>query len=238
LTRGIRITQPWTLQHYEPVQKPEENLRTVEGDIRIPGGILLRKMTVIRLSDGRLVIHSAIALDETDMHDIERWGEPAFCIVPNRRHRLDAPAFKQRYPKLKILCPLAIRKQVERVVAVDGDYELLPKGLQWRTLALKGDEAVFIIFSGENTTLLFADALFNLARIPGALGALLRFLGSTGGLRVTPLTKLVVVNNRKLLAEQYRQLAGIAGLVRLIPGHGANIEDDAPAVLREVAARI
>jgi hypothetical protein len=195
-------------------------------------------MTLVRLSDGRVTIHSAIPLDEAGMHELESWGEPAFCLVPNQRHRLDAPAFKERYPKLKVLCPVAVRQQVERVVGVDGGYELLPRELQWRTLALRGDEAVFIIRSRDRATLLFADALFNLAHLPGVLGVVLRLIGSSGGPRVSPLTKLVVVADRKLLATQYRELAAIPDLVRLIPGHGTNIENEAPAVLRDVAARI
>jgi hypothetical protein len=195
-------------------------------------------MTLVRFSDGRIAIHSAIPLDEADMQEIERWGEPAFCIIPNQRHRLDAPAFKERYPKLKVLCPTAVCRQVERVVRVDGDYELLPRELEWRTLALRGSEAVFIIHSDERTTLLFADGLFNLPHLPGAFGRMLRLIGSTGGPRVSPLTKLVVVADRRLLAAQYLELAAIPGLIRLIPGHGENVGDQASSVLRDVASRI
>lgn len=230
--------RPWTVQPYQPIQTVEENLRTVDGEIRIPGGIFLRKMTLVRFPDGQIAIHSAIPLDEADMHEIERWGEPAFCIIPNQRHRLDVPAFKQRYPKLKILCPMAVRRQAERVVKVDGGYELLPRELGWRTLALRGDEAAFIIHSGDRSTLLFGDALFNLAHLPGAFGLVLRLIGSTGGPRVSPLTKLVAVANRRVLAAQFRELAALPDLVRLIPGHGRNINEQAASVLRDVAARI
>jgi hypothetical protein len=230
--------RPWVIQPYQQIQKLEENLWTVDGEIRIPGGTFLRKMTLVRLSDGRVTIHSAIPLDEADMQEIERWGEPTFCIIPNKRHRLDAPAFKERYPKLKVLCPTAVRRQAERVVRVDGGYELLPRELEWRTLALSGGEAVFIIYRGGRTTLLFADGLFNLPHLPGAFGWMLRLIGSTAGPRVTPLTKLVAVANRRLLTAQYRELAAIPSLVRLIPGHGKNVEDQAPAVLRDVASRI
>ncbi len=228
----------WMVQPHQPIQKLEENLRTVDGEIRIPGGIFLRKMTLVRLSDGRVAIHSAIPLDEADMQETEGWGELAFCIIPNQRHRLDAPVFKERYPKLKVLCPTAVRRQVERVIRVDGGYELLPHELEWRTLALRGDEAVFIIRSGDRTTLLFADGLFNLPHLSGAFGWMLRLIGSTGGPRVSPLTKLVAVADRRLLAAQYRELAAIPSLVRLIPGHGRNVEDQAPSVLRDVASRI
>lgn len=226
------------MQPYQPIQKVEENLWTVDGEIRIPGGIFPRKMTLVRLADRRLAIHSAIPLNEADMQEIERWGEPAFCIIPNQRHRLDAPAFKQRYPKLKVVCPTAVRRRVERVVRVEGGYELLPRQMEWHTLALSGDEAAFTIHSDDRATLLFADALFNLAHLPGPLGWLLKFIGSTGGPRVSPLMKMVVAADRRLLAAQYRELAAIPGLIRLIPGHGRNVEEQAPSVLRYVADHI
>jgi hypothetical protein len=39
-------------------------------------------MTLIKLGDGRIVIHSPIALGESDMSDIERWGDPPSASFP------------------------------------------------------------------------------------------------------------------------------------------------------------
>jgi hypothetical protein len=228
----------WVVQSHRPIAKVEENLWTVDGDIRLPGGVFVRKMTLMRLSDGRIAIHSAIALAEPDMAEIERWGEPAFCIVPNRRHRLDAPAFRRRYPALKIISPAAVRSLVDPVVTVDGGYEMLPREIEWRTLALKGDEAALVFRNNERATIVFGDALFNVPHFGDALGWMLRLLGSTGGPRVTPLAKRVVVANKKELASEFRDLAATAGLVRLVPGHGDNVEGNAAEVLCQVADRI
>jgi hypothetical protein len=139
---------------------------------------------------------------------------------------------------MKMLCPAAVRDRVEEVVAIDGGYELLPTELQWHRLATKGDEAAFVSRSDDRATLVFGDALFNLAHFGGPLGVMFRLIGSTGGPRVTPLSKLIVVANRRLLASQYRVLAETKGLARLIPGHGTNVEFDAAGVLRNVADRI
>jgi hypothetical protein len=87
------------MQPHRQIVKLEENLWTVDSDIKVPGGVFIRKMALMRLEDGRIVIHSAILLDDLQMDEIERWGTPAFCIVPNRRHRLDARSFRTRYPK-------------------------------------------------------------------------------------------------------------------------------------------
>src|SRR5579863_8671063 len=146
--------RPWTIQPYRPIAQVEDNLWTVDGDIRMPGGVIPRKMVLIRFSDGRIVIHSPICLSDADMAAIENWGELAFLIVPNGFHRLDAPAFKQRYPKLKILCPDLVRSRVAKVLRVDGDFTTLPSQLRWRTLAMRSGEAAFIWPSGERVALI------------------------------------------------------------------------------------
>jgi hypothetical protein len=221
-----------------PIAKLEENLWTVDGDIRLPGGVFVRKMALMRLGDGRIVIHSAIALEQSAMSEVERWGEPAFCIVPNQRHRLDAPAFRRLYPALTMICPAAVRAQVEKVVPVDGGYEILPPEIEWRTLATRGDEAAFLFRHGERSTIVFGDVLFNVAHFKGALGWMFRIIGSTGGPRVTPLARMAVVADKRRLASQFRELASLRGLVRLVPGHGCNIENDGARILSEVADRI
>lgn len=62
-------------------------------------------MIIYRLPDGGLLIysaliHSAIALDEAAMIELESLGKPRIMIVPNCTHRLDADVYKQRYLKL------------------------------------------------------------------------------------------------------------------------------------------
>jgi hypothetical protein len=234
----MSATPSWVVQSHRPITKVEENLWTVDGDIHLPGGVFVRKMTLMRLSDGRIVVHSAIALEEPDMAEIERWGELAFCIVPNGRHRLDALAFRARYPTLKIVCPTAARALVERVVPLDGGYEMLPCEIEWRTPATKGDEAALIFRNRDRATIVFGDALFNVPHFGGALGWVFRFVGSTGGPRVTPLAKRVVIANKRQLAFEFHELASIPGLVRLIPGHGDNVDGNANAVLARLADRI
>jgi hypothetical protein len=78
----------------------------------------------------------------------------------------------------------------------------------------------------------------NLAHLPSAFGFGIEFIGSTGGPRVSPLTKLVVVVDRRRLAAQCRELAALPGLIRLIPGHGGNVNEQPASVLLDVAARI
>ena len=99
-----------------------ENLWRVEGEL--PKMELRRCMTVARTSGGELALHSAIAMDEAHMAELEALGTPTFLIVPNGWHCLDAARYKARYPDLKVICPKQARKLVERKVqSVSGTYE-------------------------------------------------------------------------------------------------------------------
>jgi hypothetical protein len=114
----------WKVLPHDPIEEVAENLWRVEGSLaRLP---LRRVMTVVKRSDGGLVIHSPIALDDTSMAKLDGWGRVSFLIVPSAYHRLDAPAFKQRYPEAQVLCPRGVRAKVEKAVHVDGTYEDFP----------------------------------------------------------------------------------------------------------------
>src|SRR5205085_669793 len=108
----------WTVLPHGRIEKLAENLWRVEGGVpKLP---LRRVLVVARLGDGRLLFHNAVALEEAAMREIEAWGTPAFLVVPNGWHRLDANVYKQRYPELRVLCPRGARLRVSRAVPVDG----------------------------------------------------------------------------------------------------------------------
>src|SRR5450432_2441701 len=124
LSRRRRFTMPkpftaWTVLPHGKLSRLDDNLLCVTGDLPLPVGDFPRRMTVVRLGNGQLVIYSAIALDEAEMRALEDFGEPAFLIVPNDIHRMDAKIWKDRYPALQVITPAGVRKRVEEIVPVD-----------------------------------------------------------------------------------------------------------------------
>jgi hypothetical protein len=184
---------------------------------------LKRVMTVARLSDGSLVIHSAIALAEEEQRKLEALGTPSVLIVPNRGHRLDAPAYKKRYPALRVFAPRGGRKGVEEVVPVDGTYEDFPGDDTVRLETLKGvaeEEGAMLVRSSDGTTVVLNDVVFNMDRKKDPLGWFFTtVLGSAPGPRVSRLVKLLYVKDRKALRAELERLATIPDLVRLIVAH-------------------
>jgi hypothetical protein len=210
----------------------------VEGSLE--GMPMNRRMVLLRRGDGTILVHSAVAADDATMREIDAWGRVSTIVVPNGLHRLDAHAFHTRYPDAKVVCPARSMKKVRQVVEVDGDYDSVPRGPDLRIETLDGvkvGEAVFVVTSpGGRVTLLFNDALFNVPHQPGLKGAILRFVGSSGGPRITRIFRLAATSDLTKLRAHLGRLATTEGLRRVIPGHGATIEDDPAGVLTAIAA--
>src|SRR4030095_16861678 len=116
------MTQPfkeWTVLPHGRLSQIDDNILTVVGKIHMPLMDLPRRMTLVRLAASRLVVFSAIALDEDEMATLEAHGYPAYLIVPSDKHRLDARIWKDRYPQMQVVAPRGAREKVAETVPVD-----------------------------------------------------------------------------------------------------------------------
>ena len=230
--------EQWTVLRHGPIVEVEENLWTATGTL--PGMALKRVMTLVRLQDGRVVIHSAIALDDQAMEKIEAWGTPSVLLVPNSFHRLDAPAYRARYPDLEVFCPKGSRRKIEDVVPVNGDYDAF-EGDQSLTLehldGVRAAEGVMVVRSASGTTLVFNDAFFNMPHGSGFAGLFFRYVtGSTGGPRVTRLFRWLALKDKAAFRAHLERLAATPQLVRIIVSHHEPITERPAETLLEVAA--
>ena len=234
------ISSEWRVLPHGAIVEVTENLWTVEGTL--PKGALKRVMSIAKLSDGRLVVHSAVAVDEDSVAKIEAWGMPAFLLVPNRMHRTDALAYKTRFPQLHILAPAAARSAVDEVVTTEGDYSQFPKDDAVSLISLAGTghrEGVMKVISSDGTTLVFSDVIFNMPHVGGAIGWILRHItNSTGGPRISRLARMGLVRDTKTLRAELEQLAATPHLTRIIVSHHLPIEVHAANVLLGIAASL
>lgn len=211
----------WNVLPHGPIERLADNLWWVQGTL--PGMSLKRVMTVVRLGDGRLVIHSAIALEPGAQAELEAWGTPSFLLVPNHYHRLDAPAYKRRYPQLKVLAPKGSRPKIAEVIAVDGGYEDFPSDPQVRLEALHGVkdmEGALLVRSNDGLTVVLNDVVFNMDKKQDFLGWLFTtVLGSAPGPRVSRLSKLTLIADKRAFRADLERFAAMPELTRLIVAH-------------------
>ena len=221
-----RIHETWTVLPHGPVTTIGDGILTVEGDIPMPLGNFPRRMTVVRLSGGRSLVWSAMALDEKGMAAIEALGTPSFMVVPNPGHRLDARIFKARYPDIIVVTPPGAKPAVEEVVPVDstegdfGDAEV-------RFVVVDGTaqkESALIVERSGDTTLVTNDIVGHVTK-PRGIGAkiMARLFGYGVRRAQVPRTVRRFITDKKALAAQMRSWAELPGLKRLIVSHGTSI---------------
>ncbi len=230
----------WQVLPSGPIERLEDNLWRVEGELE--RGPIRRVMTVARMDDGRLVIHNGIALPEPGMAELETFGTPAFLVVPNGYHRLDAARYKARYPDLTVLCPVGSRKRVAKLVAVDGDYDDFAQQPEVRLEHLEGTgdgEGTMIVRSASGATIVLNDIVFNMPHRSGLGGLALRYLtASTGGPKISRIARMFFVKDAAALRGHLQRLAKTPDLKRLIVSHHETLETGAAQALEEVAASL
>jgi len=237
------VTAPhthWTVLPHGKLQALEDSILTVTGTVKMPVGTFERRMTVVRLNDGSLVLYSPIALDEEQMGQLEAFGHPAFLVVPGSHHRVDAKIFKDRYPAAKVIAAPGARSAVEKIVTVDAtEVEFSDPSVTLMTVpGTSQNESALLVSASGGTTLILNDILANVQNATGVNGVIARLFGFAGERPQIPLPeKLSLIDDKKALAAQFLAWAQIP-LKRIVASHGEPVTDDPAGVLREVAATL
>jgi hypothetical protein len=230
----------WTTLPHGPLERLAENLWRVEG--ALPRGPLKRVMTVARRDDGKLLVHSAIALQPAAQAQLEALGELAFLVVPNGFHRLDAPRYKARYPALRVYCPRGSRARVAEVVQVDGAYEDYPRDSSTSLAYVDGvsdAEGLLHVRSQDGATLVLNDLVFDMPHEHGLQGFVLRHvMDSSGGPRLSRLCRLFLVKDKAKLRVALQALADTPELVRIVVSHHQLIAERPAEILRTLATTV
>ncbi len=236
-----RPFQTWKVLPHGKLTAIDENLLTVVGDLPMPMGEFPRRMTVARLRDGRLVIFSAIALDEPEMTALERFGHPTFMIVPGDRHRMDAKIWKQRYPRLVVIAPEGAREKVEEVVRVDATtFDFRDPSVQLVTVpGTDGHEAALVVRGEHGVSLVVNELIWNVDNRPGFGGWLMKVAGLTKSEPQIPsVVSITGIKDKPALQSQLNAWSELYGLKRIIVSHGDIIEDNPAFVLRDLAHQL
>lgn len=230
----------WKVLPHGRLTAVDDDILTVVGEIPMPLGTLERRMTLVRLVDGRLVVFSAIALAEDAMRELEAFGTPGFLVVPNARHRMDAKAWKRRYPSLQVVAPEGAREAVGKIVAVDATAaDFADPRVVFRTVpGTRHAESALEVAGAGGSTLVLNDIVGNVRNARGAFGFFLRLMRFAGDEPRVPLpVRLAMVGDKRALAAAFRRWAELP-VKRILVSHGEVIDRDPQGVLRRLAGSL
>ena len=193
------------------------------------------RMTVIRLSDGRILLHSPVALDAELRAELDALGQVCLAVAPNRVHHLHAGAVALVYPETRLwVAPGLERKRPDlEFVAVLGDEA--PE--EWRgevdQVFFRGrpyeNEVVF--FHRASRTLILCDLAFNFGPRAAAptrlLMKLLRSYGRFGPSKLDPL----LIRDRDAARQSLEHILAW-DFDRVVVAHGEVLESGGREALR------
>ncbi|MBD2527834.1 DUF4336 domain-containing protein [Nostoc sp. FACHB-133] len=194
------------------------------------------RMTVIRLTIGKLMVISPIEMDDTTINELNQLGEVTYIVVPNLYHHLFVADFKLCYPRAKLWTVSGLERkrpdlQINQIIsnrsihAIDGVEYLLVQG--FNTLGTSGcsplNECVF--FHVKSRTLIVTDTVFHFDdQCSPSIRLIAKLLGAYNQLRPSLLEKFATLDKVKVKRSIQQLLTW--NFERVIMAHGSIIEQD------------
>jgi hypothetical protein len=221
---------------YHPPRALSENLWQVEGSLPLP---VPRNMTIWRAPDGRLVLYSVVAMHDDGMRALDQLGRPAFMVIPHKRHHMDAPFYKERYPWIRTL---AETTEPANGVAIDGSMqELRTLGVAAERIpGTNADDIALDVPLSDGRALCVCELLSNVAP-PNLIFKLAgRLIGPPRGSQfgVARIVRRREVEDADRLRAWFTSQAERRDLRMLLFGHGAPIVNDVAAALTLAATQV
>ncbi len=218
------------------LRKLAEDLWVAERPQRFFGLEVGTRMTVIRLLDGSLLLHSPVQLDAGLCRELDALGPVRFAVAPNRVHHLYAGQVAERYPESRLWVGPGLERKRPDLVFVDilGDEAPSAWKGQVDQVFARGrpyeNEVVF--FHRASRTLILCDLAFNFG--PGAaaptrwLMKLLRSYGRFGPSKLDPL----LIRDRAAARESLQRILAW-DFDRVVIAHGDVLESGGREALRQ-----
>ncbi|MBK7976330.1 MAG: DUF4336 domain-containing protein [Deltaproteobacteria bacterium] len=196
------------------------------------------RMTVVRLADGGLFVHSPVALDAATKAAVDALGPVTAVVAPSRFHHLFVGEWLRAYPDATAFaCPgLETKRPDLSWKGVLGDQPEAP----WRSdldqvfFGARWLENEVVFFHEKSRTLICADLIFNLAQHSSRMTRLAALLLGNRGPGATWLEHVIIRDRRAARAQVDRMLAWRPERIAL--AHGAVVEHDGADVVRRAYA--
>lgn len=223
-----------------PLERVARDVWTRTQELRGALGLHLQtRMTVIRLDDGRLFLHSPVALSPALRAEIDRLGEVSLVVAPNRYHHLHVADYRAAYPGARFLAaPGLPEKRTD--LRFDGVLEAQPPPGWPHALAYRRIEGIPALgetafFHLPSRSLLLTDLVFNIHSSPSRLTRLYLTLSGAYGRPAQSRLMRLLIRDRRRCAEALRSVLAW-DFVRVIPCHGDLLTEGAKAALERAWA--
>jgi hypothetical protein len=202
--------------------------------LRFCGVELGARMTVVRLADGSLIVHSPVALGSTTRDSIDKLGPVRALVAPNRFHHLSIAEWAAAYPQALVLGAPGLEKKRRDVnwsgVLGDGARTEWQSELDYVFFGAMPFSSELIFFHRPSRTVICSDFMVNLAAHPSRLT---RIVSAVVAKSPGPtLLERVMIKDRDAAREQIGRIVAW-GAERLIMAHGDTVLTQASECIRK-----
>lgn len=201
--------------------------------LTVLGVDLQRNVTILRLSSGKLIIHSTAPFTPTDIEVIHELGEPAWIADVLLRHDTFSAQGSAAFPEAIYLAPEGF--EAEGVSTLP----LLPAPAEWageiEVALIRGVPAFseIVMFHRASRTLIVGDLLFNFDGKQDLLTKVFLKIGSVGGKHDPGMTRPF----KNAIEDEEAFAASIHAILewdfdRVIVGHGVPIRSGGKEKMR------
>jgi len=219
------------------LEKLAENLWTYKTDFRVPGLNLGGRMTIIRLHEGGLFLHSPAKLTPELSKVLMTIGNVKYIIAPNSYHHLFVGPYLQQFAQAEFwTVPQVVAKRPDLAHA---DIHLLPTA----AAAFVGGEIMLEVVHGRagfsegvflhtpSKTLIVSDLLFNLPD-KGLGGFIAKYIvGGASPPRVSRFGRFAIGRESPARVSIHKIINW--DFDRIILAHGEVIDHEGPAIMKE-----
>ncbi len=184
------------------------------------------RMTVLRASDGSLLLYSVIPIDDALAAELAALGEVRHLVGPSAMHHLFLAAASARYPDATVYAPRALAKKRRdlRVDVVLEDRAPAAWGDAIAMIAIAGAPRVdeVILFHRPSRTLVVCDLVFHVHAARGWISRLFfELIGAWQRVQQGPLWRL---GTDRAAAEASLEPMWAWDFARVIVAHGRILE--------------
>ena len=212
-----------------------DDLWVAEQRLRYLGVGLTTRMTIVRLADGILMVHSPIHLTDELKSAVASTGRVGFIVAPNRFHHLFVSDWQKAYPDAQTFCApgLDTKRADLKFTAILGDDPAPAWADQMDQAFMRALPPVneIVFFHRKSRTVIFTDLLFNIARHESAYARfLLRLDGAFHGPAI-PRSFRLLLRRRRVECVAFLDRLLSWNFDRAILAHGTLIESGAKPMI-------
>jgi hypothetical protein len=216
----------------------------VEYPVRYSGLDFRSRMTVIRLAESRLMLHSPCEITPELKMELEALGEVRFIVAPGNYHYLHVPSAQQAFPDAETwICPGIERKRTE--IEFDwilGDQPAREWEAELDQVLVRGTRFMWEVafFDKPSKTLVLVDLVENIGDATAGVGVGLKiwwkFVFRMWN-KPKPAPEYQLGWNEKVLTRRCLERVLEWDFERVVLSHGDLIEHAARDVVREAWAK-